>query len=1379
MATCNLFDEDVVCQVSPDKGYVFGLIIENSEFLSSSEDEEDDTDMDDERVKRGSVRVAWHPDGKETVVEESKLILVDRSVMPGDVIRRITNGKDSQQGFVQDMDIICHVHILGTDKYIYNINSKDLIPIDEFDTNPGEVTLDSWIGGIENINRKITIRMPDGARCKISEDDLCEFDNMDDKRSRHSEFWNSSCYPQEKFKGCLGDLHDAEWLHSTMFNNPRNVDHKQHSPIQFVVESIETESVEVHWLCRGFSHVEDPQIKVEPPPNIVEGDKLKRLFQLDWFCHCSVQIGDRAYYVIKECDKIETTPPKESVVPDGLTKLGDQISETLKDKEHVENGENKTEGSLLDAVLNGVDGEDGGDDGDDEYEDIDEESDDSDASSVHSGSSHGSSAGRKKKKSRKKPTLQLKMMKKNKGRRPRMKFNLPERSLAVGEKVPVEICYTLSKANVMWQDGSEESNVLSADLYPIHHLDELEFFPGDFVVDAKDTQACSNYGVVSDCDHKARTCHIKWVKPYDVGKSKRPTVLTDVHEVSVYDIKDHPNYKFRPGHSVIRVGGFEDTEQKLEAVGQVYRLNSEGFLNIKWSNGNISECCPQELYIVSDDLSEFGDSDHSSSSDSESESGSSGSDASWETETEEEIDDEDVEKDESEKEKRACKLTESAKEELIMKISEAHHALTTQGEILTATTSAMLDLSHIYEIIIRFYKSCKGIDKILKTKYFEDEELVAWINDLRKIHREEKTKKITKHLNQLYNTWNHGLIERKLKESQSIESEMDLDDSILSPLSSPGDFMVNGDTAKSITDNPFSLEPKSDDCSSTSLPLLTAEDSSSQSNCDIDSMNRMCSSDSNSNNHACLSNGVSDSNSRDMDKAEPLAGATEKNGAICDNTNNTSTAAETNESLIELKIAQERKLSICLKINLRLNAIINSKVQSELNHHCIENLTMPFDSTNASNDVKNSSPEVVQESRENDDEDLVERMCQQHQAQDNKTEEELATSVSLDDCRIAIEELGSPLSLTGFQYYGDLPLGHHYYSNNHTPKNSRSFMVAVQKELKLLQTSLPAGIIVKGFEDRMDVYSVMVVGPSNTPYEDGLFVFDLQLSSDYPVSPPSFHYISYCTERLNPNLYEDGKVCISLLGTWSGKGNELWCSKSNLLQIFVSVQGLILVKEPYYNEAGYEKQKGSEQAHENSRMYNEMAILKLVQSMTAMATRPPKVFENEVRDHLLANGPRMIRRLRNWIDLSGYSISKPAIKYGESSTPCSKMNITTQTINGDTLDTAVSTQIVTNGTETETSDSHKVNDSTSVDPQSPKAICDNPNVSGDNSKINNSTPGETSDQSLQGAVCDAGVDQGAASKPDFPLFPVSKGFCISLSSNLEKFEMSLQMLQHK
>jgi ubiquitin-conjugating enzyme E2 O len=47
------------------------------------------------------------------------------------------------------------------------------------------------------------------------------------------------------------------------------------------------------------------------------------------------------------------------------------------------------------------------------------------------------------------------------------------------------------------------------------------------------------------------------------------------------------------------------------------------------------------------------------------------------------------------------------------------------------------------------------------------------------------------------------------------------------------------------------------------------------------------------------------------------------------------------------------------------------------------------------------------------------------------------------------------------------------------------------------------------------------------------------------------------------NLYEEGKVCLSILGTWSGDRTESWSpTRSSLLQAFVSIQGLVLVKEP-------------------------------------------------------------------------------------------------------------------------------------------------------------------------------------------------------------------------
>jgi hypothetical protein len=58
----------------------------------------------------------------------------------------------------------------------------------------------------------------------------------------------------------------------------------------------------------------------------------------------------------------------------------------------------------------------------------------------------------------------------------------------------------------------------------------------------------------------------------------------------------------------------------------------------------------------------------------------------------------------------------------------------------------------------------------------------------------------------------------------------------------------------------------------------------------------------------------------------------------------------------------------------------------------------------------------------------------------------------------------------------------------------------------------------------------------------------LHSGAQYPSEPPAAHYHSYGL-RVNPNLYENGKVCLSLLATWAGKGSEVWNpDTSNMLQ---------------------------------------------------------------------------------------------------------------------------------------------------------------------------------------------------------------------------------------
>ena len=156
-----------------------------------------------------------------------------------------------------------------------------------------------------------------------------------------------------------------------------------------------------------------------------------------------------------------------------------------------------------------------------------------------------------------------------------------------------------------------------------------------------------------------------------------------------------------------------------------------------------------------------------------------------------------------------------------------------------------------------------------------------------------------------------------------------------------------------------------------------------------------------------------------------------------------------------------------------------------------------------------------------------------------------------------------------FVLEGEAPSDHHYLGS--TRLLTADLMRRIMKEHRIMQSSLPDGIFVRTWESRLDLLRVLIVGPFDTPYEFAPFVVDLHFGLQFPTSSPDTHFHSWTggSGRINPNLYEDGKVCLSLLGTWDAdERNEEWSpKKSTVLQILVSLMGLVLVKEPYYSKA--------------------------------------------------------------------------------------------------------------------------------------------------------------------------------------------------------------------
>ncbi|GAA5912884.1 hypothetical protein JCM8208_002072 [Rhodotorula glutinis] len=153
---------------------------------------------------------------------------------------------------------------------------------------------------------------------------------------------------------------------------------------------------------------------------------------------------------------------------------------------------------------------------------------------------------------------------------------------------------------------------------------------------------------------------------------------------------------------------------------------------------------------------------------------------------------------------------------------------------------------------------------------------------------------------------------------------------------------------------------------------------------------------------------------------------------------------------------------------------------------------------------------------------------------------------------------------------------HHYHkeiSAIDSSRRSHDSFVHVARELAVLSTSLPPGIWVRVDESRIDVIKCLIAGPEGSPYAGGLFEFDIFLPLQYPQVSPSCWLRTTGGEtcRFNPNLYKEGKVCLSLLGTWSGAPEEMWQPhKSTLLQVLLSITSMILgTNYPFYNEPGF------------------------------------------------------------------------------------------------------------------------------------------------------------------------------------------------------------------
>ena len=152
-------------------------------------------------------------------------------------------------------------------------------------------------------------------------------------------------------------------------------------------------------------------------------------------------------------------------------------------------------------------------------------------------------------------------------------------------------------------------------------------------------------------------------------------------------------------------------------------------------------------------------------------------------------------------------------------------------------------------------------------------------------------------------------------------------------------------------------------------------------------------------------------------------------------------------------------------------------------------------------------------------------------------------------------------------------------------------------------------------------HKIMIIGPEDTPYENGFYMFDYTYNKNHPFEAPFVKYLTTDgTVRFNPNLYTNGKVCLSILGTWQGPG---WKSVMNLRSVVLSIQSL-LHDFPIINEPGFENTKQTDnisiQYNYYLTYYNyEIAILEILKNIDNQSFSYITNFKEEIKSEFKKN----------------------------------------------------------------------------------------------------------------------------------------------------------------
>ncbi len=113
-------------------------------------------------------------------------------------------------------------------------------------------------------------------------------------------------------------------------------------------------------------------------------------------------------------------------------------------------------------------------------------------------------------------------------------------------------------------------------------------------------------------------------------------------------------------------------------------------------------------------------------------------------------------------------------------------------------------------------------------------------------------------------------------------------------------------------------------------------------------------------------------------------------------------------------------------------------------------------------------------------------------------------------------------------------------------------IIRLKKEFEEISNNPPCNCSAEPDPENMYKWSAVIYGPSDTPYEGGIFKLNIIYPQTYPFKPPKINFI---TKVYHPNIDTSGNICLDIL-------KDKWSPALTVTKILLSICSLMNEPNP-------------------------------------------------------------------------------------------------------------------------------------------------------------------------------------------------------------------------